>query len=230
MSETAPEGGGGGGGGNVFTKKLGPLPMWGWMGIALLIAVLYYLYRKNKAASSATSTAQTAATNNTPGGVDSSLVPQFVNQVYNQESPPVAPNVTVNKTINSNDTNSNDTSSGNTTTTNNPPPHPPSAPPTQAGPLNEILQKGHAISLNPGNAEIGWTIAQKSPNATQLLVTLAGPGVAKGFQRTIPASATTATFKDLEPGHTYVATVTPMDSAGQAVGGPNHVTFVTSKS
>lgn len=224
MSESAPEGGGG----NAFTRKVGPLPLWGWMGIAALIAVLYYLFRKNQAANSATSTAQTAATNNTPGGVDSSLVPQFINQVYNQESPPVAPNVTVNKTINSNDTNSGNTNSGNTTTVT--PPAPPSAPPTQAGPLNEILQKGHAISLNPGNAVIGWTIAQKSPNATQLLVTLAGPGVAHGFQRTIPASATTATFKDLEPGHTYVATVTPMDSAGQAVGGPNHVTFVTSKS
>jgi hypothetical protein len=95
-------------------------------------------------------------------------------------------------------------------------------------PLNEILQKGHAISTNPAKAVIGWTIAQKSPNATQLLVQLDGPGE-KNFQRIIPATATTATFEGLEAGHTYVANITPLDAQGQAVGGPNHVTFVTSK-
>lgn len=97
MSETAPERSGGGGG-NVFTRKIGPLPMWGWMGIAALLAVFYYLYKKNQATTTASSTAATSAAANTPGGVDSSLVPQFVNQVYNQETPPAAPNVTVNNT------------------------------------------------------------------------------------------------------------------------------------
>jgi len=83
-------------GGNVFTRKLGPLPMWAWMGIALAIALLYYLYKKNTAAASSTNTsaAQTAATNNTPGGVDSSLVPQFVNQTYTNVTPPAAPAAT----------------------------------------------------------------------------------------------------------------------------------------
>jgi LysM repeat protein len=84
------------GGGNVFTRKLGPLPMWGWMGIALALALVYYFYSKNK---SANSQAQSSATNNTPGGVDSSLVPQFVNQTYVDNTPPAAPNVTVNNTI-----------------------------------------------------------------------------------------------------------------------------------
>jgi hypothetical protein len=92
----------GGGGGNVFTRKVGPLPMWGWMGIALLLAVGYYLWHKNQSSSSTSSSAQTAATNNTPGGVDSSLVPQFINQTYTQTTPPPAPNVTI-------------TDSGNTT-------------------------------------------------------------------------------------------------------------------
>lgn len=92
--------------GNVFTRKVGPLPMWAWMGLVLLVAVFYYLYKKNKASSTSstnptTSAASTAA--NTPGGVDASLVPQFVNQVYNQETPPAAPNVTE---TNSNNTNS----------------------------------------------------------------------------------------------------------------------------
>jgi LysM repeat protein len=94
MSESAPERTGGGG--NVLTRKVGPLPMWGWMAVGLLIAGLYYLYNKNK---SSNSTAQTTATNNTPGGVDSSLVPQFINQEYVNTTPPAAPNVTVNNTV-----------------------------------------------------------------------------------------------------------------------------------
>jgi hypothetical protein len=97
MSEQAPEQSRSSG--NVFTRKIGPMPMWGWMAIALVVAILYYLYKKNSASSSTSSQAQTAATNNTPGGVDSSLVPQFVNQVYNQETPPAAPNITVNSTV-----------------------------------------------------------------------------------------------------------------------------------
>jgi hypothetical protein len=81
MSQMQTEGGGGGGG-NVFTRKLGPLPMWAWMGIALLIAVGYYLYKKNTAANSSNTSGASSSpsTVNTPGGVDSSLVPQFVNQ------------------------------------------------------------------------------------------------------------------------------------------------------
>lgn len=82
---------GGGGGGNVFTRKIGPLPMWGWMGIALAIALAYYFLHKKNTAST-----QAAAATNTPGGTDSSLVPQFVNQTYTNVQPPAAPNVTVN--------------------------------------------------------------------------------------------------------------------------------------
>lgn len=195
------------GGGNVFTRKIGPLPMWGWMAIALLVALFYYLYKKNQSSSgSGTGASSGGAAANTPGGVDASLVPQFVNQTYVENTPPAAPNITV----------------------NNNEPSPPSTPPTNNTPLNEILQQGHVINPSPSNAVIGWTIKQKSPNATQLLVQLDGPGL-HNFQRLIPASATTATFKDLQPGHTYVAYVTPVDSKGQAVGGPNHVTFVTAK-
>lgn len=91
MSEQIPERSGGGG--NVFTRKIGPLPMWGWMGIALLLAVFYYLYKKNQGNNAQ---AQTAAPTDT---TDQSLVPQFVNQTYVQETPPPAPNVTVNNQI-----------------------------------------------------------------------------------------------------------------------------------
>ena len=94
MSESAPEGGGGG---SFFTRKAGPLPMWGWMAIVGVLVLVYAYYKKSKNATAATT--QSTATNNTPGGVDSSLVPQFINQTYTQETPPAAPNVTVNNTV-----------------------------------------------------------------------------------------------------------------------------------
>jgi len=150
MSESAPERTGGGG--NVFTRKIGPLPMWGWMAIALLFALFFYLWNKNKQSAGAAS-GSSPSTVNTPGGVDSSLVPQFVNQTYTYVQPPTAPNVTVN----------------NPPITVNTPPDNDNPPPVQTGggtstsspssPLNEILKSGHTINPSPKNAEIGWTIA-----------------------------------------------------------------------
>lgn len=84
MSESAPEHSSGGG--NVFTRKLGPLPMWAWMGIALAIALGYYLIKSKSSSSSSDQSSGDAA-----GGTDSSLVPEFVNQTYVQGSPPAAP-------------------------------------------------------------------------------------------------------------------------------------------
>lgn len=95
MSESAPERSSGG---NVFTKKLGPLPMWGWMAIVLGLALVYSLYKKNQS-SNATNTSAAQAAGNAPGGVDASLVPQFINQEYVNTTPPAAPNVTVNNTV-----------------------------------------------------------------------------------------------------------------------------------
>ena len=93
MSETAPEPvKGPSSGGNVFTRKVGPLPMWAWMAIALLIALFYYLYKKSKSSSSASNSATGSGADTAgAGGVDASLVPQFVNQTYVNNSPPAAP-------------------------------------------------------------------------------------------------------------------------------------------
>jgi hypothetical protein len=96
MSESAPERTGGGG--SFLTRKVGPLPMWGWGAIVLLLAVFYAMYSKKKSAAASASTSN-SSTVDSPGGVDSSLVPQFVNQVYTQGTPPAAPNVTVNNTV-----------------------------------------------------------------------------------------------------------------------------------
>lgn len=90
---TTPEEPKSSGGGNVFTRKLGPLPMWAWMGIALAIALAYYLV-KSKSSSTAAATPGTGTDTSGAGGVDSSLVPQFVNQTYVNNTPPAAPAAT----------------------------------------------------------------------------------------------------------------------------------------
>lgn len=73
-------------GGNVLTNKVGPLPLWAWAAVGLLFAVLFYLWNKNKSNKANSGV-------NTPGGVDASLVPQFVNQDYINITPPPAPSV-----------------------------------------------------------------------------------------------------------------------------------------
>ena len=83
---------------NVWTRKYGPMPLWAWGGVVVLLALGYSLYKKHQAAASSTQT-QSNPSVNSPGGVDASLVPQFVNQVYTQSQPPAAPNVTVNNQI-----------------------------------------------------------------------------------------------------------------------------------
>lgn len=86
------------GGGNVWTRKYGIMPLWAWGGIVVLLAVVYSLYKKHTAAA-ASQQNQSNPSVNSPGGVDASLVPQFVNQVYTQGTPPPAPNITVNNQI-----------------------------------------------------------------------------------------------------------------------------------
>jgi hypothetical protein len=88
-----------GGGGNVWTRKYGIMPLWAWGGVVVLLALAYSLYKKHQAATSSSSQTQSTTGVNSPGGVDASLVPQFVNQVYTQTEPPAAPNITVNNQI-----------------------------------------------------------------------------------------------------------------------------------
>jgi LysM repeat protein len=128
--------------GNVFTRKVGPLPMWAWMGIALALAIVYYLYKKNKAGSTSSQNSAQNSSVNTPGGVDASLVPQFVNQVYNQETPPVAPNVTVTNNIPATPPD-NDHPGGGT-----PPVQGPKTPPNRVVPKAKVTYK--TIKVQPG--------------------------------------------------------------------------------
>lgn len=86
--------GGAGQGGSFLTRKLGPLPMWAWMGVGLGAALAYTSWSKNKkAAAMASQQAQNGTlptTNTASGSTPASLIPQFVNQVYTNQSPPTA--------------------------------------------------------------------------------------------------------------------------------------------
>jgi len=64
---------------NVFTRKIGPLPMWGWLAIVGGGIGAWALYSRKQAG-------QTTAT-----GTSASQVPQFVNQTYVSPTPPMAP-------------------------------------------------------------------------------------------------------------------------------------------
>jgi hypothetical protein len=99
MSESAPEPSSGGS--SPFMRKMGPLPVWAWMGVGLAAVLAFSYYKKSKTAATTTGTGTSSgsASVNSPGGVDASLVPQFVNQVYESSTPPPAPSVTVNNTI-----------------------------------------------------------------------------------------------------------------------------------
>jgi hypothetical protein len=80
VSETAPEAPARGKKENVFTRKIGPLPMWAWVGIIGAVILGWSLYKSKT--SGGTAASQTGAT------TDASQVPQFVNQTYAQPGPP----------------------------------------------------------------------------------------------------------------------------------------------
>lgn len=55
MAEIVQEGGeNGGGGGSILTRKTGPLANWIWMGILLLLALVYSLWKRNRAGAAET--------------------------------------------------------------------------------------------------------------------------------------------------------------------------------
>lgn len=75
---------------NVFTNKIGPLPMWGWLGIVAAGLVAWRLYSSKNAAASAASTQGQAGTTTNPS-TPADQVPQFVNQTYTTVTAPSAP-------------------------------------------------------------------------------------------------------------------------------------------
>jgi|SRR5580692_1990820 Flp pilus assembly protein TadG len=79
---------GGGGSMGFLTKPIGPLPLWVWLVLGIFAAFGYYIWSK-KSSANTTSTASNTSTGT--GTTDSSLIPQFVNQVYTNQGPPETP-------------------------------------------------------------------------------------------------------------------------------------------
>jgi len=74
--------------GNVFTRKIGPLSTWVWILLISAPIVLYSFYERSKSTKAAAASSAPATTS---GTTNASQVPQFVNQTYVQNEPPVAP-------------------------------------------------------------------------------------------------------------------------------------------
>jgi hypothetical protein len=81
-----PDGGGGGKKDNVFTHKIGPLPMIAWVALVAVILVIWRMYEAKK---NGTSTGGSAASGTASTGANT--VPQFVNQTYTTLNAPPAP-------------------------------------------------------------------------------------------------------------------------------------------
>jgi LysM repeat protein len=71
---------------NVFTRKIGPLPMWLWVVIIAVPLLVYSLYKQKKSATTPSTTGTGTAST-----TSASQVPQFVNQTYTTVIPPAAP-------------------------------------------------------------------------------------------------------------------------------------------
>lgn len=65
-------------GGSPFTRQIGPLPLWGWMAVVLLLALVYTVSRRNKATTAAAAGSGTAAA----GTQTASNTPPFIIQNY----------------------------------------------------------------------------------------------------------------------------------------------------
>lgn len=72
---------------NFLTRKVGPMPMWVWMGGAVLVLLIFSVYRNNQAANTANSAAASSTTDST---VPADQVPDYINQIYTTvNTPPV---------------------------------------------------------------------------------------------------------------------------------------------
>jgi PASTA domain len=81
------------GGSNPFTRKLGPLPLWAWMGIGLAIGLAYYFWKQHTSANSSSAQSITSPGSSPDQTTAASQIPQFVNITQNT-SPPASPSTT----------------------------------------------------------------------------------------------------------------------------------------
>jgi LysM repeat protein len=121
MSETAPEAAPrSGGAGGMLTRKVGPLPVWGWLAALTALALGYWLL-KGKGSGSSSGSATGTDTGTTPAGD----VPDYVSQTTVNVSTPAEPGQTGNGT---------GTTAAPPTTKTTPPPVKATTPPASAAP------------------------------------------------------------------------------------------------
>lgn len=151
-------------GSSVFTRRLGAFPLWVWMGLGLAGLLVWTDYSKNKKAAAQAQQTTLPTTQTASGSEPASLIPQFVNQVYENPTPPV-----VNVSQNVNPT----TPVTVPVTVNNPappaqapppppqaPPPPPAAPPPPPPPAGQWVTVAKWTAGNaPWNSTL-WGIAQ----------------------------------------------------------------------
>jgi hypothetical protein len=183
------------------------------MGVGLAIALGYYFIKKNKSASTASSSGTSSGSSgiSTPGGTTtSSLIPQFVNQVYSQASPPS------DVTVNNNTTNNTPASTPPPTVTHPQPPQEAQYP----APSGFSGQKLSGTSLRlKWNAE---SDLYGNPNATYTWVVKDSSGNTK----TGNTSGTTATVSGLKPKTGYSVGVYVTQDSTHQNGAPTY-SYVT---
>jgi hypothetical protein len=143
---------GGGSAGTILTRKTGPLANWIWMALLLLVAVVYAMWRRNKAAANA----------NTDDTADSTISSDM-----NTTPPPVfilpqnpQPTVPVNVTVNNPSTPPPAPPVGTKPPSTTPPPAP-GPPPKPTAPQYVAVSVGKYTSKNPPWNSTLWGIAKQ---------------------------------------------------------------------
>lgn len=130
MSESAPEGGRHE---NLFTHKIGPLPMWSWVAIAGGGFLVWRYFSSSGSASTSTSTTP-VTTPSTPAD----QVPQFVNQFYLSGVAPTSTNASASVST-----------SGTSTPVTPPPTNPTNPPGTPRQPTSPVTANQQVNQFPP---------------------------------------------------------------------------------
>jgi hypothetical protein len=62
--------------------------MWGWMGVALAVALAYYFWKQKSSSAASSNTSTSSDTTGQTADTSTDQIPQFVNQTYVQNTPP----------------------------------------------------------------------------------------------------------------------------------------------
>ena len=203
-----------------LTSKIGPLPVWGWLAVATILAVVWYLYQKNNATTSSGSGTSSDTTS-------SSLIPQFVNQTYTSVINPGSGASTSTATQPSSGTSSSGSTAPPTNTgTTSTNPTPPSAP----LPTNTTVKEpatpsdASATATGPNAFKASWDAV---PGATgySYRITYQNKLV---YQSPVTKSTSITHSGNITPDHTYTFHVKAIGPSG-ASPETNGPTFKTPK-